>query len=113
MLKLFLTEKENTTTDTNNIVKKRNFFKIKILHEHFERVITFHWPSNNIDERNETLIFLIKNTKTIQLSSVIKDVEHVVKSIYHNKVTEGNILVHILKQSEYTYYILKYLYIWI
>lgn len=41
-LKLFLTEKENTTTDTNNIVKKRKFFKIKILHEHFERVITFH-----------------------------------------------------------------------
>ena len=123
--KIILIEKEEITTNTNEIVEKETLLVTndeiaKTFNKHFaetvEKLNTFEWPSNNEDLTEETLKnhrsivkiknkYLIKEKFSFQPVSV-KDVENVIKNVPSNKASGGDIPIQILKQSGFTYQIL-------
>ena len=80
--KIILIEKEEITTNTNEIVEKETLLLnndkiVKTFNKHFaetiEKLNTFEWPSNNEDLTKETLtIKSLKNSRTIQVLSKLK-----------------------------------------
>ena len=130
--KIILIEKEEITTNTNDIVQKETLLVNndeipKTFNQHFaemvEKLNTFGLPSNNEDLTEEALTkiikkfknhpsivkiknkYLIKEKFSLQPVSV-KDVENVIKNIPSNKASGGDIPIQILKQSGFTYQIL-------
>ena len=126
--KIILIEKEEITTNTNEIVEKETLLVnndeiAKAFNKHFaetvEKLSTFEWPSTNEDLSEETVTKIIKKFKNhpsvlkvkskylIQefLPASVKDVEDI-KNIPSNKASGGDIPIEILKQSGFTYQIL-------
>ena len=130
--KIILIEKEEMTTNTNEIVEKETLLvnndeTPKTFNKHFaetvEKLSTFEWLSTNGDLTEETAIkiikkfnnhpsvpkikskYLIQEKFSFQPVSV-KDVENIIKNIPSNKTLGGDISIQILKQSGFTYQIL-------
>ena len=120
---IILIEKEEITTNTNEIIEKETLLVnndeiAKTFNEHSaetaEKLNTFEWPSNNEDltEQIRTKIikkfknhpsivktknkYLIKEKFSFQSVSV-KDVENVIKNIPNNKASGGDIPIQILQ----------------
>ena len=126
--KIILIEKEEITTNTNEIVEKETLLVnndeiAKAFNKHFaetvEKLSTFEWPLTNEDLSEETVTKIIKKFKNhpsvlkvkskylIQefLPASVKNVEDI-KNIPSNKASGGDIPIEILKQSGFTYQIL-------
>ena len=77
ILELFLLKNKKLPQKNENIEKDtlllNNDEIAKTFNEHWAETVgklnTFEWPSNNEDVKNETLTNIIKNLKTIQVSS--------------------------------------------
>ena len=130
--RIVLFEKEDITTNTNEIVEKETLLInndeiARTFNKHFaetvEKLNTFEWPSNNEDLSEKTLTKIIKKFKNhpsiVKIKSKyltkekfsfqpvsVKDVENVIKNIPSNKLSGGDIPIQILKQSGFTYQIL-------
>ena len=99
----------------------------KTFNKHFAETVetlnTFEWPSNNTDLLNDQLTAIIKKFRNhpsiIKLKSKynfqekfsfkpvpVKYVESTIKNIPNNRVPGGEIPLHILKQSAFTYQML-------
>ena len=131
--KIILIEKEEITTNTNETVKKETLLVNndeiaktfnKYSAETVEKLSTFEWPSTNGDLTEETVNKIIKKFKNypsvLKIKSKyliqenfsfqpvsVKDVENIIKNIPSNKDSGGDIPIQILKQSGFTYRILK------
>ena len=99
----------------------------KTFNKHFAETVetlnTFEWPSNNTDLLNDQLTAIIKKFRNhpsiIKLKSKynfqekfsfkpvpVKYVESIIKNIPNNRAAGGEVPLHILKQSGFTYQIL-------
>ena len=130
--KIILIEKEEITTNTNEIVEKETLLVnndeiAKTFNRDFaetvEKISTFEWPSKNEGLTKETLTKIIKKFKNhpsiVKIKNkylikekfcfqpvFVKDVENVIKNISSNKASGDDIPIQILKQSGFTYQIL-------
>ena len=130
--KIVLFEKEDITTNTNEIVEKETLLInndeiARTFNKHFaetvEKLNTFEWPSNNEDLSEEALTKIIKKFRNrpsiVKIKSKyltkekfsfqpvsVKDVENIIKNIPSNKLSGADIPIQILKQSGFTYQIL-------
>ena len=128
-IKIILIEKEKINNNSNEVVKKetlpvKNDEIAKIFNKHFAETVEtlniFEWPSNNTDLLNDQPTTIIKNfqnhPRIMKLKSKyhlqekfsskpvpVKHVESSIKNIPTNKVTAGEIPLHILKQCRFTY----------
>ena len=127
--KIILIEKEEITTNTNEIAEKETLLVNndeiakkfnKDFGETVEKLDIFECPSNNEGLTRETLTKIIKKFEnypsTIKIKNKclikekfsfqpasVKDVENVIKNIPSNKASGGDIPIQILKQSGFTY----------
>ena len=131
--KIILIEKENVTLTSNEVVESeklivKNDEIAKIFNKHFSETVDklniFEWPSCESEYTEDQLtniinkykshpsIKKIKSNYTIKQKFsfkpvTVKDIENVIKNIPTNKVTGGEIPLNVLKQSGYTYVILR------
>ena len=130
--KIILIENEKITNNANEVIKKEtllvsNDVIAKTFNKHFAETVetlnTFEWPSNNTDLLNDQLTAIIKKFRNhpsiIKLKSKynfqekfsfkpvpVKYVESIIKNIPNNRAAGGEIPLHILKQSGFTYQML-------
>ena len=130
--KIILIEKEKITNNSNEFIKKESLLVsndeiAKTFNKHFaeteETLNTFEWLSNNTDLLNDQLIAIIKKFRNhpsiIKLKNKydfqekfsfkpvpLKYVESIIKNIPNNRAAGGEIPLHILKQSGFTYQML-------
>ena len=132
-LKIILIEKKNVILTSNEVVENeklivKNDEITKIFNKYFsgtvDKLIIFEWPSCESEYTEDQLtniinkykshpsIKKIKSNYTIKQKFsfkpvTVKDIENVIKNIPTNKVTGGEIPLNVLKQSGYTYVILR------
>ena len=123
---------EKITNNSNEVIKKETLLVsndeiAKTFNKHFaetvETLSTFEWPSNNKDLLNDQLTAIIKKFRNhpsiIKLKSKynfqetfsfrpvpVNSVESIIKNIPNNRAAGGEIPLHILKQSGFTYQLL-------
>ena len=131
--KIILIEKENVTLTSNEVVESeklivKNDEIAKIFNKHFSETVDklniFEWPSCESEYTEDQLtniinkykshpsIKKIKSNYTIKQKFsfkpvTVKDIENVIKNIPTNKVTGGEIPLNVLKQSGFTYVMLR------
>ena len=127
--KIILIEKENITTNTNEVVQKETLLVnndeiANTFNKHFSETVknlnTFEWPTNDENIYNENLTAIIKKFENhpsiMKIKSkyvlqekfslkpvTVKDVEIIIKNMPNNKASGGEIPLNILKQSGITY----------
>ena len=126
--KIILIENEKITNNSNEVIKKETLLVsndeiAKTFNKHFAETVetlnTFEWPSNNTDLSNHQLTAIRNHPSIIKLKSkynfqkkfsfkpvLVKYVESVIKNIPNNRAAGGEILLHILKQSDFIYQML-------
>ena len=130
--KIILIENEKITNNSNEVIKKETLLVsnneiAKTFNKHFAETVetlnTFEWPSNNTDLSNDQLTAIIKKFRNhpsiIKLKSKysfqekmsfkpvpVKYVESIIKNIPNNRAAGGEMPLHILKQSGFTYQML-------
>ena len=131
--KIILIEKENVILTSNEVVENeklivKNDEITKIFNKYFpgtvDKLIIFEWPSCESEYTEDQLtniinkykshpsIKKIKSNYTIKQKFsfkpvTVKDIENVIKNIPTNKVTGGEIPLNVLKQSGFTYVMLR------
>ena len=128
--KIILTEKENVILNSNQVVENeklivKNYEIAKIFNKHFSEAVdklnTSEWLScEKEDQLTDTInkfkshpsINKIKSKYTTKQkfsfkSVTVKDIENIIKNIPTSKVTGGEIPLNVLKQSSFTYEMLR------
>ena len=131
--KILLIEKEKIALDDNNVVEKeklvvKNDDIATTFNKHFsetvEKLDIFEWPSCKTNEnqgelativnkfKNHLSIIKIKSNYIVQEKFSfkpvsVKDIENIVKNIPKNKTAGGEIPLDIIKQSVFSYEMLK------
>ena len=126
-------EKENVIRTSNEVVENeklivKNDEIAKIFNKHFSETVDklniFEWSSCETEYTEDQLtntnnkykshlsIKKIKSNYTIKQKCsfkpvTVKDIENVIKNIPTNKVTGGEIPLNVLKQSDFTYVMLR------
>ena len=130
--KIILIENEKFTNNSNEVIKKETLLVsndeiAKTFNKHFAETVetlnTFEWPSNNTDLLNDQLTAIIKKFQNYPSIMKLKSkynfqekfsfkpvpveyVETIIKNIPNNRAAGGEIPLHILKQSGFTYQML-------
>ena len=131
--KIILIEKENVILTSSEVVENKKLIVkndeiAKIFNEFFSKTAhklnIFEWPSCEIEYTEDQLNNIIKKYKrypsikkiksnyTIKQTFsfkpvIVKDIENNIKNIPTNKVTGGEIPLNVLKQSGFTYAMLR------
>ena len=131
--KIILIEKENVTLTSNEVVESeklilKNDEIVKIFSKYFSETVDklniFEWPSyeskytedqltNIINKyKSHPSIKKIKSSNTIKQKFsfkpvTVKDIENVIKKTPTNKITGSEIPLNVLKQSGFTYVMLR------
>ena len=130
---IILTEKENVILTSNEVVENKKLIVkndeiAKIFNKHFTETVDklniFEWPSCEPEYTKDQLTNIINkykshpSTKKIKSNYtikqtfsfkpvIVKDIENNIKNIPTNKVTGGEIPLNVLKQSGFTYAMLR------
>ena len=131
--KIILIEKEKVVLDNDEIIENEKLIDkndeiAKIFNKHFSETVDklnlFEWPCNETDFEEDQLSSIInkyKNHPSIKKIKsnyainhkfsfkpvTVKDIENIIKNIPVNKAAGGEIPINILKQSGFTYEMIK------